>query len=216
MSLVADFSVPAEAFCLAGALESVPGMTVELNRLVAYSPDYAMPFLTARGDEWEAFEAALVEDETVEKWTVTDSFIDARLYQIQWATVVNERLQVFLDHEGVILEARGADGEWRLWVRFGARKQFSEFRDHFDEVGQVTLHHLTEPKAPDRAHYGVSEEQRETILAAYDAGYYEVPRTTTGTEIAEHLGITQQAVSGRLRRGVAALIESTLGREREQ
>ncbi|MFC4248489.1 helix-turn-helix domain-containing protein [Natribaculum luteum] len=215
MSVTADFSVPAEAFCLAETLEVVPQITVELDRLVAHSPNYVIPFLWVLGDEWDQFEAALAGDPTVVESTVTDSFSDSRLYQIQWAEVVNERLETILDHEGVILAARGSRDEWRLWVRFGSHEHFGEFEEHFEEEGPVTLHQLTAPKTPGHAQYGVSEKQRKSLLTAYDKGYYDVPRKTTGDEIAERLGITQQALSGRLRRGMATLIENTLGRHRD-
>lgn len=208
MSLVADFSVPAEAFCLAETLSAVPEMTVKLDRLVAHSPDYVMPFLWVLGDEWASFERALADDPTVSEASVTDSFRDARLYQIRWTPVVNERLQVILDHEGVILEARASTGEWRLRMRVGSREHFGEFRAHFERVGPISLHQLTAPNTPGSAHYGTTREQRETLLAAYSAGYFGVPRRATGSDLAEQLAVTQQAVSGRLRRGMAALIES--------
>ena len=210
MSLVADFSVPATAFCLAETLDTSPGMRVEFDRLVAYGPDFQMPFLWVLGDDWDAFERSLAADETVAESTVTDSFDDARLYQIEWSDVVTERLHVILDHDGVILEAKGAGREWRLWVRFGSREHFGQFREHFETDGRVTLHKLVEPTTPRRHQYGVSDQQREALIAAYDAGYFAVPRAVTGSEIADALQISQQAVSGRLRRGMSTLIESTL------
>lgn len=215
MSIVADFSVPTEAFCLGETLQTVPTATVELDRLVAHNPDYVMPFVWLIDGAQEDFDAAVAADPTVMDATVTDSFDDTFLYQVSWADTVSDRLNIILDHDGVILEARGSGDEWRLWVRFGSRSHFDEFRDHFDEFGEVSLHQMTRPQTPGGIQYGVSEKQRDALLAAYDLGYYDVPATGSGEELAERFGISQQAVSNRLRRGVSTLIKNTLGRHRE-
>lgn len=215
MSVIADFSVPADAFCLAETLDAVPTATVELDRMVAHSPDHVMPFVWVMDADREPFDAALAEDSTVEDASVTDAFEEAYLYHVDWADVVEDRLGVVLDHEGVVLEARGTGEKWQLWVRFGSREYFSEFRDHFEEFGEVTLHRMTAQRTPGGTQYGVTATQRETLLAAYDAGYYDTPRRATGERLAERLGVSQQSVSRRLRRGTRTLIEFTLDRHRD-
>ena len=174
-----------------------------------------MPFIWVLNTDRDTSDAALADDPTVETAAVTDSFDGALLYQVAWTDVVGERLQAILDHAGVVLEARGAENEWRLRVRFGTRDHFKEFREHFEQFGEVVLHQLTSPQTPGKGQYGVTPEQRDALLAAYDAGYYETPSGVTGEELAQGLGITQQSVSQRLRRGVTALIENTLARHRE-
>ena len=214
MSIIADFSVPAESFCLGETLQTVPTATVELDRLVAHSPDYVMPFIWVIDADQQTFDEALADDPSVKEATITDSFDATHLYQVSWAATVSDRLEVILDHEGVILKARGSGDEWRLWVRFGSRNHFGAFQNHFKQFGDVTLHAITSPQTPGGIQYGVSDKQRDALLAAYDRGYYDVPRTVSGTELAEQLDVSQQAVSNRLRRGVHTLIKNTLGRHR--
>lgn len=216
MSVVADFSVPADAFCLADSLRAQPGTTAEFDRVVAHSPDHVMPFVWLVDAERAAFDAALAEDPTVEAAEVTDSFEDAHLYHVDWAAVVSERLHLILDHTGVVLEARGTGDAWRLLVRFSSREQFSGFQDHFAAFGTVELHRITSPRTPGGVTYGVSAKQREALLAAYDAGYYDDPAAATGEDLAGSMGVTQQAVSDRLRRGTATLVENTLDRHRTE
>lgn len=215
MSVVADFSVPTDAFCLGEALRAIPSATAELDRVVAHSPNHVMPFVWIVDTDREVFETAVADDPTVKTADVTDSFDDTHLFQFDWADIVGQRLQTILDHDGVVLEARGTGDGWRLWVRFGSREYFSVFRDHFREFGDVILHQITAPQAPGGAQYGVSPKQREALLAAYDAGYYDTSNSATGEELAQQLGITQQSVSRRLRRGVHTLIENTLDRQRD-
>lgn len=212
MSVVADFDVPAGAFCLGETLPAVPDASVELDRTVAHSPKHVMPFVWVTNAERTVLDAAMAEDPSVESANVTDSFDSTHLYHVSWADVVSERLHLVLDHEGVVLDARGSDGEWRLRVRFDSRDHFSEFREHFTESGEVTVRRVTSPPRPGDESFGLSDKQREALLAAYEAGYYDTPSGTTGAEIARQLGVTQQSVSRRLRRGVNALIESTLAR----
>lgn len=216
MSVVADFSVPADAFCLGSALNAVPAMTVELDRVVAHSPDHVMPFVWVIDADRAAVDAAVAEDSTVESADVTDSFEDVHLYHVDWADVVAERLHTILDHDGVALEARGRGDKWRLLVRFSSREHFSTFRDHFRAFGEVTLHQMTSAQTPGGVQYGVSAKQREALLAAYDSGYYDTPSASTGEDVARQLGVTQQSVSRRLRRGVRSLIENTLDRHRDE
>jgi predicted DNA binding protein len=56
----------------------------------------------------------------------------------------------------------------------------------------------------------LTELQQETLVAALEAGYYELPREVTMGELAERLGVSQQALAKRLRRGYRNLIEDSL------
>lgn len=214
MSIVADFSVPSGAFCLGESLQSLPSVSVELDRLVAHSPEYVMPFVWILNADGDDFDEALADDLTVESAEITDRFEDATLYQFTWTGTVSERLGLILDHTGVILEARGSGDEWRLRVRFGSRGHFGEFRRHFQRFGAVTLHSMLPPQTPGGMTFGVSSKQREALLAAMDGGYYDAPRTTATEELAQRFDISQQAFSGRLRRGVRTLVGNTLDRHR--
>jgi predicted DNA binding protein len=45
---------------------------------------------------------------------------------------------------------------------------------------------------------------------AYKNGYYDIPRTISTNNLADALGISDQALSERLRRGTARMIASAL------
>jgi predicted DNA binding protein len=70
-------------------------------------------------------------------------------------------------------------------------------RWEFDSLSSVTM----------------AREQRETLRAAVEAGYYETPRGTTVGELAEQLDTPQSTVSYRLRQAEAALATSYVGVE---
>jgi predicted DNA binding protein len=171
MSILADFSVPAAAFCLGDTMAALPTATMELDKAVAHSPDHVMPFLWVIVADRESFVSTVSADPTVEDATVTDSFESTHLFQFSWAKIVSDRLHTVLDHDGVVLEARGSGEEWRLLVRFGTREHFTEFKDHFEKFGPVTLQQITRPRTPGGVQYGVSDKQRDALLVAYDSGY---------------------------------------------
>ncbi|MBS3794105.1 MAG: helix-turn-helix domain-containing protein [Candidatus Thorarchaeota archaeon] len=54
----------------------------------------------------------------------------------------------------------------------------------------------------------LTEKQEEAILAAYRAGYYEIPHPITVSELASELGISRVAMQERLRRAENRIIES--------
>lgn len=212
MSTVGDFTVSAEAFALAETLPAVPEIVVEFDRIVTHSREWIMPFLwvTAPEEGFDQFDAALETDPSVEDATVTDSFPDSRLYKMQWCRDVARTVDTILDHEGTILEASGQGDTWNLKVRFADRDQLTTFHDHFSEGGSVELEALFSPSEPYGGTFGLTPKQRDALLAAYEAGYYESPRKTTASELAAEFGVSQQAFSERLQRGTAAFIENAL------
>jgi predicted DNA binding protein len=59
-------------------------------------------------------------------------------------------------------------------------------------------------------HYGLTDEQREALLAAVLGGYFGVPRGTTLGDVAAELDISRQAASERIRRGAHVVLSKTL------
>lgn len=56
----------------------------------------------------------------------------------------------------------------------------------------------------------LTDPQVEVLLLAYDRGYFNSPRDVTMAELGDELGITQQAVASRLRRGIDRILGETL------
>lgn len=60
------------------------------------------------------------------------------------------------------------------------------------------------------AQYDLTPKQRETLVTALEAGYYEAPREVTMSELADQMDVSQQALSKRFRGAYENLITSTL------
>jgi len=52
----------------------------------------------------------------------------------------------------------------------------------------------------------LTDPQREALVLAYERGYFNSPREVTMEELGAELGITQQAVASRLRRGIDQIL----------
>lgn len=111
-----------------------------------------------------------------------------------------------------LLEATGQDERWELQMRFDDEASLSAFQTYLDENDlHFDLNRLYNPSEPTTdGQSDLTTAQRKTLTTALDAGYYDVPRDIAMDELAETLGVSQQALSKRFRRGYRNLIEDSL------
>lgn len=60
------------------------------------------------------------------------------------------------------------------------------------------------------AERGLTKEQRDALAAALQAGYFEVPRGATASDVADELGISKSAFLGRIKRAQRTVFEQLL------
>jgi predicted DNA binding protein len=211
MSVISEFAVPADAFALGQTFEEAPDVTIEIERLATHSREWVMPFLWATGDDLDAFESAMDGDPTVSDVQTIDKTSGVGLYNVQWSEDVMELIDMIVDQNGIVIEGEASQGTWYLKLRFLDRQLLEEFQTYFDEHSHsfdlLRLHEETEPK---QREFDLTPAQREVLLVALETGYFEVPRATKITELAERLGISSNAASQRLRRATTSLVEATL------
>ena len=207
MSLVAEFAVPTDDFALPHALDAVPAVRVEIDRLATHSREWVMPFVWATGGDLDAFETAMADDETVADVEALDRLDGTALYMVEWSESVERLVDAMVDEHATVQDAV-ADDEWFLRVRFADADKLSSFRDTFESNFELTRkRRTTEPK---HAEFGLTPAQRETLVLASELGYFSVPREATVDDIADRLDISTNSVSQRLRRGHDALVRNTL------
>lgn len=97
-------------------------------------------------------------------------------------------------------------------MRFDTNDRLREFQtfcvDNDVPFELQRVHELRQPVTASQ--YGLTEKQREAIVTAWEAGYFETPRRATLEDVADELGISQQALSKRIRRGCQSLVENTI------
>lgn len=207
----ATISISVEDFALAHALSEVPAMEVEADRLAAHSRHWVMPCLWATGGDFDAFDGALEDDPTVDAVMTTAQFDEAKYYQIHWEDAIKNHLDACLDRQGSVLHAKTTNGQWELAVRFAAHDQFETFRAYLvDHDISFSLEDLRQARTPHQFKGGLTAAQREALLTAVQVGYFAIPREATMEDVAEELGISTQAASERLRRGVGQFVTTML------
>ncbi|MFC7081533.1 helix-turn-helix domain-containing protein [Halorussus caseinilyticus] len=211
MSIIAEFTTPAEEFALGDALAAHPGVHVELEKVVPTRMQI-LPFFWAWGENLDAFAETVRDQSLVESLEVVDCVDDQILYRVEWTDVLTDLGRIIRETDATVLEASGQCDTWRFELRFASNEDVRSFQadctDHDISLELRRLHSLTEIDTDDK--YGLTPEQRETLLTALEHGYFEEPRDVTLEELADLLGLSPTAVSGRMRRAEAKLITRTL------
>lgn len=210
MGTIAELTMPAAEFALRDTLVGVPDADFEIERVAAHREERLIPFVWVRTDDFEALEAALADDPSVDGAECLSELDDERLYRMDWVDSIDP-IQTILETDSTVLSATGSDGRWRIRVFFPDRASLSATYGRCRETGLEFEVTAVYDLAGDRhSRYGLTEEQHDTLVNGVERGYYSVPRDITLGEFAATLGISHQALSERLRRGHRNLIESTL------
>ncbi|MEF8914989.1 helix-turn-helix domain-containing protein [Natronomonas sp.] len=212
MSVIAEYAVAPDYLALANSIEAVPEATLRIERTYATDPERPIAFIWVPAPDIEAFDSALAADPSVADFERIRDIDGECLYRIQaaagravitypkWVEVGGERLKAYYD-----------DGWWHARTRYPSREALSEYREYLqDKDVTFRLKRLYDSGHRDGDGPTLTDEQRETLELAYERGYFEVPRSISTSELADELGVSNQAVSERLRRASARLVEDAL------
>ncbi|MFB6163730.1 MAG: helix-turn-helix domain-containing protein [Haloarculaceae archaeon] len=212
MSVIAEFTIDADQFLLGQLVAEHPGLTIELERLVP-SSKRVMPYVWGYGADLEDFERRLAANPHVRSVRVLDRLDDRVLYRIDWEDPVEELITGLADLDATILEAHG-EHSWTFRIRFASAVGLAAFHDFCTDRGidyqLIRVHAL--PDDATGLPYGLTEPQYEALSAAVERGYFEVPRRVSFAELAADLGISEQALSERVRRGANTVLRQALSR----
>ncbi|WP_339102980.1 helix-turn-helix domain-containing protein [Haloterrigena salinisoli] len=213
MSTIAELTIPAREFALRETLEATADLDVEIERVVAYDPDHVMPYVWFADDDatFDGLEDALADDPTVEAAERLTDLDDERLYRMQWVDDVTVILHLLTEEQATVMDASVEDRQWRFRVLFPERESLSSTYDFATERGLTLevrkIHRLEDDR---RGRYGLTDAQYETLVAALEQGYYEIPRETDMDGLSDELDVSHQALSERLRRAHLTLVEEAI------
>ncbi|MDS0297576.1 helix-turn-helix domain-containing protein [Halogeometricum sp. S1BR25-6] len=210
MSAFLDFTVPREAFVLGQVLDVDHVGYIELTQFVPVG-ESLVPFFWAETDDAEAFEAAVTDSPRVADLVGLDGVTGQTLYRVQWESGVDGLLDALQAHDIAVLHASTRDGDWWFKTVAADREVFTRFQAACHEKGlPIEVRRLSNGRTRERALYGLTEKQRDALLLAYRAGYFEPGTDVRLGDISERLEISQQALGGRLKRGTHALVRNTI------
>lgn len=213
MSLIAEFSLRSSDLVLASALAGAPDVTVELETQMATRYEAPAFVFWAFGGDFDSFERGIEHDETVQSSAVLEELGDRRLYRTRF--VSDEVLSIYPVYQRLgasPLAATGSADGWHRRVRFPDRNSVVEMRKYCaDNDVDFRLHRLYTPDESEMVdEFGLSSEQRRTLVTAERVGYFEVPREVDLEELGEELDVSGQSASERLRRAISKLVSNTI------
>lgn len=208
----ARFTLPAEEFALAELFERVPDARVECEPAVANPDDHAL--LVVRTDERERerdVDAALRADTDITTVECFGGRSDGWIYRVTWDGTPRRLIQRLTTADITLLSARGQGGQWKLRMLAPVRDGIARADDILDDLGcTAECRRISTIDGVSMSSSDLTDKQREALVAAFETGYYEIPRDITVEELADDLGISHQALSERFRRAHHQLIETEL------
>lgn len=211
MSTIAEIELPAAEFALWRTLSTLSDINFEIIRLAA-TGDQVMPYVRAAGEDLDKLSSTLEDDPSVNNVMLLDDLEAEQLYRMEWIRDAEVVLHMVAEQQAAVVEMHGQGDSWQLRVIFPGRESLSATHDFCEENELTfTIHRIYElEEATGRGSFGLTEAQYEALVTAAETGYFDVPRAVTMTELASNLGVSQQALSERLRRGHKSLIDSAL------
>lgn len=205
-SLVAEYTLDVPSY--RDPLNEVSGMRLTLEQIVACNSETVSMTFWAEGGDFNAFETALQRSNSITNVNVLDEQIDGRtLYQV-YLPAAETTYRTWIGLGIVLLGGTCTYKGWMLRMRFPNHEALRAYRQHCKEQGiPFSLKTLHEGRSPEKYHR-LTKPQYQILEAAIEGGYFEVPRGVTITALAENFGISDQAASERMRRGLSNVLNN--------
>ncbi|RRJ32489.1 helix-turn-helix domain-containing protein [Halocatena pleomorpha] len=204
-----------ESPILQESLAHAPEMIINYEEMYQTGNEILFLFWTTEGD-LAAFEDGLDADPTVANPTQLAETQTRRLYRVTFTkygkSVATYPAWPELDMSLLDATTATTHGGWILRIQMSNRETLQQFQEICAENGidifLKTVHKVRENTT--EADTQLTSSQREALLTARELGYFQVPRRVPLATVADHCGISSQALSERLRRGTATVIDTAL------
>lgn len=219
MAIITEVQFAHDDGALADTLRSMPELTVRSVRETSTVPERSPSFFWFDNADPGELRPRLEADHTVRTVTPVPTSEDDRLWAVQFTPETQLLAPRVTKAGGFVLDARSSPTHetprgWR-------ERWFFPDDDGMDEIWEYAraeefefdVLDLSQRLRSDVAHVDpdpLTDQQRETLLTAYERGYFTEPRETSLEELADALDVSPSAVNGRLRRGLKALIGTAL------
>ncbi|WP_251344132.1 helix-turn-helix domain-containing protein [Haloplanus halophilus] len=186
--------------------------TVESVSEAGTDPTSGKFFYHIASADLDRFEDGLRNDDTVGEFErVTETGDETAIYTFEYTDEAKVVSPVISAANGVTLDMENDGSAWMLTVWMPDRTDLVHLWDYAqrNDIG-IELLRVNEYASLGKTEAGLTDSQREALLVAFDAGYFEEPRSATLSDVAAELDISQPAASGLLRRGIRRLVASSL------
>jgi len=194
-------------------IQALPDAEIGVVPDVGTNPQQNVYFFWIEAADFDAVEAALEADHTIAEFATMIEKGDRRTYRITYSDEAELVSPAVTEVDGLVLESRSKDEGWVLDLQLQDHEDLYSLHQRAGEMGigfDILEIHQNERNDTEPG-LDLTESQTEALVSAYEQGYYDQPRETDLEELGSELGISQTAVSSRLRRASGRLIEETLG-----
>jgi predicted DNA binding protein len=175
-------------------------------------------FYYVESSDFREFEDGLRNDHTVGEFEqVIETRNGKAIYSFEYTGEAKVFSPVISTANGVVLDMENDEDAWIFTVWLPERTNLADLWENARrEDIDIELLRVNEYASLGTTDAGLTDSQREALLVAFEAGYFEEPRNATLGEVAAELDISQPAAGGLLRRGIERLIVSSLMEDSEQ
>jgi predicted DNA binding protein len=206
----ARFVLSAEDFALADLFERVPDARVECEAAVANPDDHALLVIKTDGREHD-IDTALRSAPSVAALERFGERANGWTYRVTWTGRPRRLIHRLVAANVSLVSVQGRSGEWQLRLLASDRGGIARAHEIMENLDcEADCRSISTVDSERSNGSGLTAEQHEALVTAFEEGYYSVPRDVTADELSSDLGISHQALSERFRRAYHQLIETEL------
>lgn len=215
MSITAKVHIKHEQLALVPTLRNLGDVEIRVITQGTTAPGATVfPFLIEYEDRAE-LEEMFDADPTVDSYDLVDWTDGTGIYYIQHTPETKLISNVVTDVNGVLVHTETKGNGWIARLLLPDREALNTIWEYTNENG-ITLD-IIEIYGNDDAgtvtSYGLTDEQKAALKIAHEKGYFGEPRDISLSEVADEIGLSSTAMSGRLRRGMRNLIAATVAED---
>lgn len=212
--IIAVFRVEHPDIALTKTVATDEAATIRPIREAGTDPESNRYLFSVTTDDFDQFERGASIDPTIAEYDCVYQQDGEAIYAFSYSDQAILFSTEVSRLDGVIVSIENEGTTWRLkcWFpdRQGAQDLWTFANEHDIDI---ELERISEYESIRGTSDGLTPSQREAILVALEAGYFEEPRDVTLEDVADRLGISEPAASGLLRRGLKRIVLSTLNPE---
>lgn len=220
MPIVTEVQFAHENGALTDTLNRRPDLTVSVIQESSTNPERDLYFMRFEGGAVEDVRESLEADSTVLEVELMPGIEEQPVFGIEFAPETRFIAPQVTSQDGFVLDARSSSnvtadlhGWWERWLLphdEALQTIWKWAHEAGFEFNVLTFHKQGRADPEYAGPNGLTEEQREALVAAHEQGYFAEPRETSLEELAESLDLSTTAVAGRIRRGMKSTVEMTL------
>lgn len=211
-TIIAEFDITSSRVVLGPTLASDIDMTVYAEGAPVTHEGTTWFHVTVRADEFEDFEDALKTDPTVAESEVFARYGDRRIYRLTLASSIPVLTNYVASFGDELLDFQSTNEGWKVRIRTMDRESIRDFWEFCAENDiDCQLQRIFEMREPiGEVPVPIEQTEFEVLQAAHEGGYFEVPRETDLSDLANQFDVSESTMSARLRRALDHVVEGVM------